>query len=115
MEAESNYWLIWLVYLAASAVFYPVFWRLTAFSRRRWLSYSLRATMAALILTPWYANTQSDTLAPALMIAALDAITIGGDAVARASTPLLLALILAECVATVLWFLHRRRAPTGTR
>jgi len=111
MEAANNFWLIWLVYLAASAVFYPLFWRLTAFTNRRWLSYSLRATMAALILTPWYANTQGDTLAPALMVTTLDAITIGGDAATRASVPLFLALLLAECVATVMWFLHRRRAP----
>lgn len=110
MEAESNYWLIWLAYLAASAVFYPIFWRLTAFKRRRWLSYSLRTMMAALILTPWYANSQSDTLAPALMVAMLDAITVGGKAATRASVPLLLALILAEGVATVLWFLRRRRS-----
>lgn len=111
METETNYWLIWLVYLLASACFYPVFWRLTEW-RWRWLSYSLRGLMAALMLTPWYVNDQSDVLAPALMVSTLDAITIGPAAAARATVPLVLALVFAEIVATILWALHRRRRRT---
>jgi hypothetical protein len=109
MEAETDYWLIWLVYLGGSGIFYPIFWRYTAFRRARWLSYSLRALMAALILTPWYANTQGETLAPALMVATLDAITIGSEAAIRAGVPLVMALFFAEILATILWFAHRRK------
>ena len=108
MEASHNFVLIWAVYLLASAVFYAIYWRLTAFRRRRWLSYSLRAVMAALILTPWYANTQDSVLAPALMVTTLDAITIGSDAAVRAMVPLLLALLAAEVFACLLWFARKR-------
>lgn len=108
MEASHNFVLIWAVYLLASAVFYAIYWRLTAFRRRRWLSYSLRAVMAALILTPWYANTQDSVLAPALMVTTLDAITIGSDAAVRAMVPLLLALFAAEVFASLVWFARKR-------
>lgn len=107
-EAAPNYFLIWLIYLAASAVFYWVYWRLTAFKKRIWLGYSLRAIMLALILTPWYANTQGDVFAPALMIIALDAITIGTDAMGRAAVPLLLAIVAAEAFACLAWFIRRK-------
>lgn len=107
-EGTYNYWVIWSVYLAASALFFRIYWRLTAFKRRLWLSYSLRAVMAALILTPWYANIQGQVLAPALMITTLDAITIGGEAVSRALVPLLLAMLLAELFASIMWLLRIR-------
>lgn len=104
MEANHNFFLIWAVYLLASGVFYTIYWRLTAFRRRLWLSYSLRALMAALILTPWYVNTQDTVLAPALMVTTLDAITVGADAGVRALVPLLLALLAAEVLASLAWF-----------
>ena len=113
MEATSaaapNYLLIWLIYLAATAVFYYVYWRVTAFRKRRWLSYSLRALMLALILTPWYANTQGEVLAPALMVVALDTITIGIDAMGRALVPLTLSLLLAEIFASLIWLIQRKK------
>lgn len=109
MEGAYNYGIIWAIYLLATGGFYTVFWRLTAFRRRLWLSYSLRALMVALILTPWYANTQGDTLAPALMITALDAITIDVQAATRALAPLLASLLAAELVASILWLLRLRK------
>jgi hypothetical protein len=108
-EGTYNYWVIWAVYLIAAALFYRIYWRLTGFRRRLWLSYSLRALMAALILTPWYANTQGDSLAPALMVTTLDAITVGVDAASRALVPLLVALLLAEIVASILWLGRKKR------
>ena len=113
MEAETNYWLIWTVYLAASAVFFPIYWRLTRFGRLRWLSYSARALMAALILTPWYANIQGNTMAPALMVMTLDAITIGTDSATRALVPLLSGMLVAEVIATVFWISRRKRKRAG--
>lgn len=98
MESTGNYWLLWLIYLSASAVFFLMFWRLTRFPQAQWLSYLLRATLIALALTPWYANQQSSVLAPALMVLMLDLITIGGSAAARSLVPLTLALVLAWSV-----------------
>ena len=110
MAAETNYWLIWTIYLAASGVFYAVFWLLTAFSTAKWLSYSLRAVAAAVILTPWYANVQGESFAPALMVMTLDLITIGTSAVGRAAIPLLLSVIASEIAATVFYFVQKRQS-----
>jgi len=109
MEADSSYWLVWMIYLAASALFYGFFWRLTRFRRVLWTAYSLRAIAAAIILTPWYANAQGTTLAPALMVVALDAMTIGSEAATRSIIPLLLAIILAEALATMIYFIKKRQ------
>lgn len=109
MEAGPNYLFIWIIYLLASCAFYWVYWKATAFRKRLWLSYSLRALMLALTLTPWYANAQGDVIAPALMIVALDAITLGVDTMGRALIPLILSLLTAEVLATLVWFVKRPR------
>lgn len=108
MEAESNYWLIWMIYLAASVVFYLIFWWITRSRRALWTVYSLRAITAAIILTPWYANAQGTTLAPALIVLLLDIITIDSAAATRAAVPLVLSIIVAELVATILFLLRRK-------
>lgn len=109
METVTNYWLLWTVYLLASAVFFVAFWRLTRFTRFLWLSYLLRAITIALAFTPWYANQQGTVLAPALIIVMLDAITIGGTAAVRGLVPLLLALILALVIAIIWHFISVRK------
>ena len=109
MEIDNNFWLIWIIYAAAAALMYWIFWRVTAFQRARWWCYSLRGLMLALIITPWYANTEGTTMAPALMVMTLDAITIGGDAATRAMVPLLLALVVADFAVTIVYFLRRKK------
>lgn len=104
MEAVTNYWLLWSIYLAASAVFFIVFWRMTRFRHHEWLSQLLRGTVVAIALTPWYANQEGTVLAPALIVVMLDAITIGGTAAVRALVPLVLALLLAWIAASA-WYL----------
>ena len=106
-SAISNYWTFWLVYLLAATVFYGIFWRFTASLNSGWLQYVLRSVSAAIILTPWYTNSQESLMAPALMIAVLDGITIGADAAIRAVVPLMLAIILAVMLAAALLFLNK--------
>ena len=108
MQSVSNYWLIWSWYLLASTVFFIVFWRFTRFEKAIAASYFLRTLTIALVLTPWYANSESNVLAPALMVLALDVITIGGSAAARAIVPLLLSVILALIVASALLLLRKK-------
>ena len=110
MEVEANYWLIWIIYLVAAAIFYWGFWLVTDFNKAKWTSYSLRAAAAAVILTPWYANIQGETMAPALMVMTLDLITNGRGAVARSAVPLVLAIIVAEIAVTIFYFIQKNRA-----
>ncbi|HBW83731.1 MAG: hypothetical protein CMD92_07460 [Gammaproteobacteria bacterium] len=102
MAAEFNYYGVWLVYLLASLMFLSAYWRLTSFSRWSALKHFLRCLMIALIFTPWFANSDGDTLAPALMVITLDAITMGFGEVSRALTPLLLSLFVAVLFALIL-------------
>ena len=95
MSEVSNFLLAWVIYIFAGCFFYVVFWRLTDFSKRRFLAYCLRAIALAVIATPWYVNDQESLLAPALMVMTMDAITIGGSSAVRAFVPLFMSIIVA--------------------
>ena len=109
MDIGYNYWLIWFIYVSASVIFYGCLWWLTWSESIRLGNYSFRAITAAIIFTPWYANTQGSELAPALMVFVLDLITINSIALSRAVIPLILAIILAEVVAIVIFLSKRKR------
>ena len=97
MAGGANYALIWAIYLAASAVFFAVFWQFSGLLGRlpAWL---LRTIMAALILTPAWPRGGGEVPAPALMVAALDGIGSGPEAAARG----LGALVIGVGIATAL-------------
>ena len=109
MESAPNYWVIWSVYLLAAAVFYGIFWQLTRFKTARWGAYVMRGLLAAIILTPWYANPQETVLAPALMVVLMDAITLGGSEAVRALVPLSLAIIISLLLAFAALLINTRR------
>ncbi len=109
MESIGNYWFFWLLYLASAAVFTVIFWRVTRFQQAIWTSYSLRAVAIAIIFTPWYSNPLDSGMAPALMVATLDAITVGGEAAYRSFVPLILAILFGLGVAGVLSFMQKQR------
>ena len=104
-----NYILYWLAYLAASAVFYVIFWKLSYPRKPAFLAYMLRGLLLALMITPWYSNSQNDQFAPALMIAALDTITLGASSALRALIPLMLSLILALIISIILYYKNRKK------
>tara|TARA_B110000858_G_scaffold195960_1_gene253579 strand:- start:31731 stop:32114 length:384 start_codon:yes stop_codon:yes gene_type:complete len=109
MDSIGNYWFFWVLYLAAALIFTAIFWRLTRFERAIWASYSLRAVVIAVIFTPWYSNSQDSGMAPALMVAALDAITGGAAAAFRSFVPLGLAVFFALLLAAAMSFLKKKR------
>jgi hypothetical protein len=100
---------VWFVYLAAGLAFYVVLYRFTRFKRALWWSYALRALFLALALTPWYANSDSGTLAPALMVMTLDLITVGSEAAVRALVPLALSLCGSLLISTAIYFIQKKR------
>lgn len=109
MESIGNYWFFWTLYLGAAVIFTGIFWRVTRFERAIWSSYSLRAVAIAIIFTPWYSNSQESVMAPALMVAALDAITGGFEAAFRSFVPLVLVLIFALLLAGLMSFVKKKR------
>ena len=72
----------------------------------------MRAVIAAIIVTPWYANAYGTALAPAWMVVLLDAITIGNDATVRAGIPLIFSIIVAELIATIMYFVKLKIVKT---
>ena len=98
MTSSSDYLLVWVIYLSTASIFCLIFWHVTDFIKRRGIAYSLRVFLLAVILTPWYANSQEGLLAPAIIVVLLDAITAGGGAAIRALVPLLLAIVSAQIV-----------------
>lgn len=109
MDAIGNNWFFWILYLGAATVFTGIFWRLTRFELAIWTSYSLRAVAIAVIFTPWYSNSQDSVMAPALMVAALDAITGGFEAAFRSFVPLVLAVFFGLLLAGAMSFVKKKR------
>lgn len=107
MTDITPFLLAWAVYGVAGTVFYALFWRMTRFRRLPGLGWYLRALMLAAIATPWYVSSDSALLAPAIIVLAMDAITISGSAAVRAFVPLLLSHLAALVLVTVGLLLHR--------
>lgn len=94
MAGDTNYVLIWFIYLASGAVFFLVFWKFTALLGRlpAWI---LCTFMAALILTPVFPRSEEETAVPALMAVALDMIASGPEAAARGLAALATGMVVA--------------------
>jgi hypothetical protein len=108
MDSIGNYWFFWSLYLGAAVIFTGIFWRITRFERAIWASYSLRAVAIAVAFTPWYSNSQDSAMAPALMVAALDAITGGFEAAFRSVVPLVLAVLFGLLLAGAMSFFKKK-------
>ena len=108
MDSVDNYWFFWTLYLGASVLFTGIVWRVTSFERAIWASYSLRAVAIAVIYTPWYSNSLESEMAPALMVAALDAITGGFEAAFRSFVPLILTVLFGLLLAGAIYFLKNK-------
>jgi len=108
MDSVDNYWFFWTLYLGASVLFTGIFWRVTSFERAIWASYSLRAVAIAVIYTPWYSNSLESEMAPALMVAALDAITVGFEAAFRSFVPLILTVLFGLLLAGAIYFFKNK-------
>jgi hypothetical protein len=77
--------------------------------RWRECAYVLECWLLALLFTPWYVMDDQNILAPALMVFALDIVTVEPAAGVRALVPLVMALFLGLIVAGVLSVFHRIR------
>ena len=108
MDSIGNYWFFWALYLGAAVIITGIFWRVTRFERAIWASYSIRAVAIAVVFTPWYSNSQDSVMAPALMVAALDAMTGGIESAFRSFVPLVLAVLLALLLATAMSFFKKK-------
>ena len=110
MITQNDILLISLIYLTAAAVFFLLLWRLISVLKYELLVYMLRGLLASLIFTPWFINLQETTLAPALMIAVLDMITLGATEVFRAGVPLFLSIFTFQAIALGFYIFKKKPA-----
>ncbi|HEY0960813.1 MAG TPA: hypothetical protein VGE69_00475 [Pseudomonadales bacterium] len=106
---QGDYIAAWTAYLIAALVFSVLAWRVLRKLPWRELAYLLECWLLALLFTPWYVLDGQDILAPALMVLALDVLTVEPAAGIRALVPLVLALALAMIVTGLLSVWHRVR------
>ena len=106
---SSDYLLAWGTYVICGAIFALLAWRVLHKYLPRELAYLLECILLALMYTPAYVLEDQSIMAPALMVAALDALTIGPKAAIRALIPLVLAFVVAFVVALILGIVHRVR------
>ena len=94
----SDYIIAWLLYLIAGAAMCWLHWRVA--KKLFWLdlAYVMQAFCVAIIFTPWYVEADGDTLAPAIIIFVMDAVTIETVAGIRALVPLAMAIMLSTII-----------------
>lgn len=90
-----DYLIGWAVYIIAGAFCYIIFYRFTGGLRFKPLANTLRAILIAIMFTPWYVSPEGDLLAPAVIVMALDFVTIGGTSFVRAMVPITLSVLFA--------------------
>lgn len=118
MFNESEYETVWLVYLAAAACAWLVWWKMTSYIAWWFVREPLWVTMAVLLFTPVRVDPMESAQAPATIILLLDAVLDTGENQARMLGDLSLVMGLA-LVAYVIFALLRtawiRWRPIETR
>lgn len=115
MLTQQNYLLAWFIYVfAAAGLLYVVWVWLKMLSSSDWRRFFFMV-IAVLVLMPWYVSDGQDYLAPALLVALLDAITEGPQQVARAGVPLLISLIAAGLLPLSLSWLIKYLKPISKK
>ena len=91
-----DYIIAWIVYLIAAVAISWLFWKFA--KRVFWmdLAYVMQGTFMAVIFTPWYVLPESDVLAPAIIIFAMDIVTIETMAGIRSLVPMAMAVIFID-------------------
>lgn len=113
MMTSGEYLQAWAYYLLGATLLIGCWWYLTRKLPWAEVRHLLRLVVIALLLIPWYSNTQQDLLSPALLIAVVEGLFDGADAFWRAGTPLLAgtaaAVGLSLLVLGIRWLVFRLR------
>lgn len=118
MFNESEYQTVWLVYLAAAACGWLVWWKMTSWIAWWFVREPLWVAMAVLLFTPVRVDQMEPAQAPATIILLLDAILDTGDNEARILGDLSLVMggaMLAYIVFALLRAAWIRWQPVETR
>jgi hypothetical protein len=106
---QSDYITSWVAYLVAAVVFSGLAWRVLRKLPWRPLAYLLECWLLAILFTPWYVLADQKILAPALMVFAMDSLTISPEEGLRALIPLIMVMFGMALVAVLLTVVDRIR------
>ena len=108
MEAH-DYLIAWILYGVAAVVLSVLAW--VVFRRYLWreLAYLLECWLLAIFFTPARVLVEQDIMAPAIIVFAMDTLTIDAAAGVRALIPLIMAMAGMLVVAVLLSIVHRIR------
>ena len=97
----SDYIIAWLIYLLAASAMSWLSWKIA--KKIFWidLAYVMQVSFMAIIFTPWYVETNSNMLAPAIIIFVMDIVTIETVAGIRALVPMAMAMILSSFITII--------------
>lgn len=95
MFNESEYQMMWMIYVAAAACAWLVWWKMTSWIPLWYVREPLWLIMAILLFTPVRVDPMESWMAPATMIFLLDTVLDTGDNEARMLGDLALAMGLA--------------------
>lgn len=97
----SDYIIAWLIYLLAASAMSWLSWKIA--KKIFWidLAYVMQVSFMAIIFTPWYVETNSNILAPAIIIFVMDIVTIETVAGIRALVPMAMAMILSSFITII--------------
>lgn len=106
---KSDYIMAWSIYLLAALPFCLIAW--SVFKKYLWrgLAYLCQGFLMAIIFTPWYVLADQEILAPAIIVFAMDSITVNSTEGIRALIPLVMALLLAIVVSIILSIIYHLR------
>lgn len=108
MFSSSEYVMAWMAYLVGSVGMMIVVWYLTRKITFSALRHLLQLVAAILMVTPYYADPQQPYLAPALIMALLEGIFEGPEAMWRAGIPLLATLFCGIVLLVIIELLWRK-------
>ncbi|HWK52972.1 MAG TPA: hypothetical protein VNR18_01275 [Hyphomicrobiales bacterium] len=108
----ASYKLAWGIYLGAGLIFSVLSWRMLSRYLWRELAYLLQCWLLALIFVPAPVIPDEPVLAPALIVFAMDTLTIEAAAGIGALTRLVMGLaagLLATLLLSIFYRVNRRR------
>lgn len=110
MYTLENYIWGWVFYLFGALLFIGCWWYLTRKIPYLTIRLVLRAVVAVGLLVPYVVDSQQDFLAPAIIIAPVEAVFNGSEAFWRAGFVLLISLLLAliASISYGIWNWYRR-------
>lgn len=103
----ENYYTAWAIYLLSSAGLCAIFWKLSENLHWPNTTRMLRSSLIMLLIVPYSSHTESNSMAPAILIVLFESLFNDGELAIKAATPILM-LLTAVIAATLVYSLASR-------